>query len=159
MLVIFMTLFSLVQAQTDQEDGMSEMQDQMMQLQKQMEDMMKGFGNQEDGNSFFFLDTTIINEFGAMPMDSLMQGFSHVFPGMGTDSMMLKGFDLNGGMFGEGFQDQLNQMFKSLDDFGPDMFMDMEELMRQLEQNGIRPDDQDIQPRKPGQKKKKVYKI
>ena len=155
---IFLALVSTAQAQTDREDAF-DMQDQMLELQNQMEQMMKGFGDGGDANNFFFSDTLLFNDLGGMPMDSMMQGFSFAFPGMESDSMMMPGFDLNDGMFGNGFQDQLNQMFKSLDDIGPEYFMDLEELKRQMEQNGIRPDDLNGEPVKPGKKKKKVYKI
>jgi len=157
-IIAFLLLGLTVQAQSDQDD-LNDMQNQMLELQKQMEHMMRGFSQGDDIGNFFFSDTLMFNDFGDFPMDSLMKGFSFAFPGMDSDSMMMPGFDLNGGMFGGDFQDQLNQMFRSLDDISPEFFMDMEELQRQLEQNGIRPDDPNQAPVKPGKKKKKVYKI
>ena len=156
-LSLFLVLSFNTQAQND-EEVFPDMQEQMQELQKQMENMLQGLGEQGEGNSFFFSDT-IFNELGNIPLDSMMQSLSFAIPEMLNDSMMLRGFDLNGGMFGNRFQDQLNQMFESLDGFDPEYFMDLEELKHQLEQNGIRPDDFEREPKKPGQKKKKVYKI
>ncbi len=158
LLVLALALGTHIQAQTDQ-DAPSEMQDQLNELQQQMEQMMKGFGDMGGVENFFFSDTLLFNDLENIPLDSMMQSFSFAFPDMQSDSMLMRGFDLNGGMFGNGFQDQLNQMFESLDDFGPEYFMDLEELKRQLEQNGIRPDDLESTPKKSGQKKKKIYKI
>lgn len=149
MAIIFSPQVGIAQSENEHD-----LQDSFDQMQEQLQQMMEEL-NQGEGSAFFFSDTLFNQGFGMHPMnmDSLFQGFSFSIPG--SDSLWQR----NDPFLGTDIQDQLNQMFKSLDDLDPQYFQGLEDLMREFDKNGIRPDGVEPQPKKEGKRKKKIYKI
>ncbi len=145
-----------------QQDPADELSQELQLIQEKMSQMLENLGNLEDQSSFFFSDSLNFNDlsdFRDFPIDSMIQGFSFLFPGMGVDSMGIQGFGNTDELFGPDFQNQLDQMFRSFEELDPSYFEGMEDLIRELEQNGIRPDGLEPGSKGKPKKKKKVYKL
>ena len=126
---------------------------------EQMEEMLREFGQ---GN-MLFMDTLMLPEFEmewTPGMDSLGFGFDpdRQFPGFFfSDTLILDGHSMPG--MGMDLQDLMEELSRSMESLDPSYFQEMEELLRQFRENGIRPDEEFIpEPGKP-KKKKRVYKI
>lgn len=153
------TGFLLLALFTAQSSFAQQGEDPFESLLEQMEQMMQDF--QIKGMPG--LDSMDMGEFSFPNMDSIyaegFKGFGGTMPGFfHMDSLQIDLGDLESLDFNLDMNSLLEEMTEGMDSLDNDYFMDLEGLMKQFLQEGIRPDNFEI-PSENGKKKKRVYKI